>query len=156
MGGQCLRVDTAHTVFMPSWSLPFKMVRARLLTPLSSCSLRDAGLLLLSSAVEASTVTNVVVSSSLTWDLSGCGEGGCDPRLTRVRSMKTAGRLPAFRTPPVLLTKAADGSKEIVQSQNNANNLTSGSSLIHTFLQPGILLGELFCLFRGHSSGPLI
>lgn len=36
-------------------------------------------------AVEASTVTNVAVTSDVGWDLTGCGLGGCDPRLTRVR-----------------------------------------------------------------------
>lgn len=36
-------------------------------------------------AVEASTVTNVVVWSNAGWDLDGCGGGECDPRLTRMR-----------------------------------------------------------------------
>eukprot|EP00903_Cladosiphon_okamuranus_P012210 g11450.t1 len=36
-----------------------------------------------SKIVEASEVTNVIVSTTAGWDLSGCGVGGCDPRLTR-------------------------------------------------------------------------
>eukprot|EP00903_Cladosiphon_okamuranus_P007236 g7023.t1 len=36
-----------------------------------------------SEVVEASAVTNVVVTSDVGWDLQGCGVGGCDPRLTR-------------------------------------------------------------------------
>ena len=35
--------------------------------------------------VEASAVTNVEATSGAGWDLNGCGGGGCDPRLTRVR-----------------------------------------------------------------------